>query len=184
VQVRWQRYCAQAGVSCTLRQLRHAHATEVVHEGVRVATPDPHLTYTLLPPPRRDAERSAAPTGGPQPQPSDIVGYLRQCKPFNELPDAALAEVALQARCGIYRRGALYLDPAEALGRFYVIVRGSVGFYRLAPDGHKLTLDINREGAFFWIAAREWVDGVKSNIEVLSGGTLLCDFAPWRCLTS
>ncbi len=35
---RWARYCAAAGVACTIHQLRHAHATELVNEGVGLET--------------------------------------------------------------------------------------------------------------------------------------------------
>lgn len=35
---KWHKYCQQAGVACTLHQLRHAHATELVNDGVSLAT--------------------------------------------------------------------------------------------------------------------------------------------------
>jgi site-specific recombinase XerD len=38
VQERWGRYCGQAGIACTLHQLRHTHATELVNEGVSLNT--------------------------------------------------------------------------------------------------------------------------------------------------
>lgn len=38
VQERWQSYADQAGVTCTLHQLRHSHATELVNGGVSLAT--------------------------------------------------------------------------------------------------------------------------------------------------
>ncbi len=38
VQERWQGYTKQAGVTCTLHQLRHSHATELVNGGVSLAT--------------------------------------------------------------------------------------------------------------------------------------------------
>lgn len=38
VQHRWQRYCERVGVACTLHQLRHSHATEMVNDGVSLAT--------------------------------------------------------------------------------------------------------------------------------------------------
>lgn len=38
VQARWQGYAAQAEVCCTLHQLRHSHATELVNGGVSLAT--------------------------------------------------------------------------------------------------------------------------------------------------
>lgn len=34
----WAKYCGKAGVKCTLHQLRHAHATELVNDGVSLAT--------------------------------------------------------------------------------------------------------------------------------------------------
>jgi site-specific recombinase XerD len=38
VQERWATYCAKAGIPCTLHQLRHTHATELVNGGVSLAT--------------------------------------------------------------------------------------------------------------------------------------------------
>lgn len=38
IQHRWQRYCERADVACTLHQLRHSHATEMVNDGVSLAT--------------------------------------------------------------------------------------------------------------------------------------------------
>lgn len=38
VQERWAAYCKQAGTSCTLHQLRHTHATELVNGGVSLTT--------------------------------------------------------------------------------------------------------------------------------------------------
>ncbi len=35
---RWQSYCDQASVRCPLHQLRHTHATELVNDGVSLAT--------------------------------------------------------------------------------------------------------------------------------------------------
>lgn len=34
----WAKYCEKAGVDCTLHLLRHAHATELVNDGVSLAT--------------------------------------------------------------------------------------------------------------------------------------------------
>jgi site-specific recombinase XerD len=38
IQERWAAYCQKAGVECTLHQLRHSHATELVNDGVSLAT--------------------------------------------------------------------------------------------------------------------------------------------------
>jgi site-specific recombinase XerD len=37
-QEKWTKYCTQAGIRCTLHALRHAHATELVNDGVSLAT--------------------------------------------------------------------------------------------------------------------------------------------------
>ncbi len=37
-QEKWNKYCQQAGIACTLHQLRHAHATELLNDGVSLAT--------------------------------------------------------------------------------------------------------------------------------------------------
>jgi site-specific recombinase XerD len=37
-QEKWNKYCQQAGIECTLHQLRHAHATELINDGVSLAT--------------------------------------------------------------------------------------------------------------------------------------------------
>jgi integrase/recombinase XerD len=60
VQERWARYCAQAGVSCTLHQLRHTHATELVNGGVSLATIRRRLGHKNLQTTLRYAEQSDA----------------------------------------------------------------------------------------------------------------------------
>jgi len=60
IQERWQRYCARAGVACTLHQLRHAHATELVNEGVSLATIRKRLGHKNLQTTLRYAELSDA----------------------------------------------------------------------------------------------------------------------------
>jgi site-specific recombinase XerD len=58
VQARWQQYCAAAGVPCTLHQLRHAHATELVNAGVSLATIRKRLGHKNLQTTLRYAELS------------------------------------------------------------------------------------------------------------------------------
>ena len=60
VQERWARYCAQVGVSCTLHQLRHTHATELVNGGVSLATIRRRLGHKNLQTTLRYAEQSDA----------------------------------------------------------------------------------------------------------------------------
>ena len=56
----WQRYCALAGVACTLHQLRHTHATELVDAGVSLATIRKRLGHKNLQTTLRYAEQSDA----------------------------------------------------------------------------------------------------------------------------
>ena len=58
VQVRWAQYCAQAGVACTLHQLRHTHATELVNAGVSLATIRKRLGHQNVQTTLRYAEQS------------------------------------------------------------------------------------------------------------------------------
>jgi len=60
VQERWTQYCEQAGVACTLHQLRHTHATELVNEGVSLATIRKRLGHKNLQTTLRYAEQSDA----------------------------------------------------------------------------------------------------------------------------
>jgi integrase/recombinase XerD len=58
VQVRWQHYCARANAACTLHQLRHTHATELVNAGVSLATIRKRLGHKNLQTTLRYAEQS------------------------------------------------------------------------------------------------------------------------------
>ena len=58
VQERWAGYCVRAGVRCTLHQLRHTHATELVNGGVSLATIRKRLGHKNLQTTLRYAEQS------------------------------------------------------------------------------------------------------------------------------
>jgi len=60
VQQRWQIYCEQAGVKCTLHQLRHSHATELVNAGVSLATIRKRLGHKNIQTTLRYAEQADA----------------------------------------------------------------------------------------------------------------------------
>jgi len=60
IQERWRRYCAKAGFACTLHQLRHTHATELVNEGVSLATIRKRLGHKNLQTTLRYAEQTDA----------------------------------------------------------------------------------------------------------------------------
>ena len=56
----WARYRARAGAACTLHQLRHTHATELVNDGVGLATIRKRLGHRQLQTTLRYAEQSDA----------------------------------------------------------------------------------------------------------------------------
>lgn len=58
VQEKWAAYCKQAGVVCTIHQLRHTHATELVNGGVSLATIRKRLGHKNLQTTLRYAEQS------------------------------------------------------------------------------------------------------------------------------
>jgi integrase/recombinase XerD len=60
VHAHWQHYCRQAGVRCTLHQLRHTHATELMNAGVSLATIRKRLGHKQLQTTLRYAEQSDA----------------------------------------------------------------------------------------------------------------------------
>lgn len=58
VHQRWQKYCERAGTTCTLHQLRHTHATELVNDGVSLATIRKRLGHKNIQTTLRYAEQS------------------------------------------------------------------------------------------------------------------------------
>lgn len=58
MQERWIHYCSQAGVSCTLHQLRHSHSTELINGGISLPTIRKRLGYKNLQTTLRYAEQS------------------------------------------------------------------------------------------------------------------------------
>lgn len=55
---RWKQYCEQASIDCTMHQLRHTHATELVNDGVSLATIRKRLGHKDLQTTLRYAEQS------------------------------------------------------------------------------------------------------------------------------
>ena len=58
IHVRWRQYCDAAGVACTLHQLRHSHATELVNDGVSLPTIRKRLGHKNIQTTLRYAEQS------------------------------------------------------------------------------------------------------------------------------
>lgn len=59
-QARWVEYCSKAGIHCSLHQLRHSHATDLVNAGVSLATIRKRLGHKNLQTTLRYADKSDA----------------------------------------------------------------------------------------------------------------------------
>jgi site-specific recombinase XerD len=58
MQERWDHYCSQVGVTCTIHQLRHSHATELINGGVSLPTIRKRLGHKNLQTTLRYAEQT------------------------------------------------------------------------------------------------------------------------------
>ncbi|HEY1349557.1 MAG TPA: tyrosine-type recombinase/integrase [Ktedonobacteraceae bacterium] len=58
MQERWDRSCSQTGIACTIHQLRHSHATELINGGVSLPTICKRLGHKNLQATLRYAEQS------------------------------------------------------------------------------------------------------------------------------
>lgn len=58
VQKRWAGYCVQAGITCSLHQLRHSHATALINGGVSITTIRKRLGHKNLQTTLRYAEQT------------------------------------------------------------------------------------------------------------------------------
>ena len=58
IQERWAGYCRAAGIACTLHQIRHTHATELINDGVSLNTIRRRLGHKHLQSTLRYAEQS------------------------------------------------------------------------------------------------------------------------------
>ncbi len=75
IQERWAQYCVQVGVHCTLHQLRHTHATELVNGGVSLATIRKRLGHKRIQTTLRYAEQSDTTAD------AEVRAWRRQQKP-------------------------------------------------------------------------------------------------------
>ncbi|MHC5779847.1 tyrosine-type recombinase/integrase [Nostoc sp.] len=60
VQQKWSSYCKKAGITCSIHDLRHAHATELINNGVSLNTIRKRLGHKNLQTTLRYAEQSDA----------------------------------------------------------------------------------------------------------------------------
>lgn len=80
--------------------------------------------------------------------------FPRQAALFEGVAEHDLAELAAAARRRVYARRALLAEEDRTGCSLYVVARGEVRLYRLAPDGRMLTLLRAQAGESFRFLAR------------------------------
>ncbi|TAK56563.1 MAG: Crp/Fnr family transcriptional regulator [Dehalococcoidia bacterium] len=77
------------------------------------------------------------------------MGYLTETDLFRGLDDAEMDEVAHMTTMTTCRAGRVFYTPGESGEVLFIIKKGSVQLYRIAPDGKRLVIGALRSGAVF-----------------------------------
>jgi CRP/FNR family cyclic AMP-dependent transcriptional regulator len=88
----------------------------------------------------------------PQPDgagPSTKIGYLTETDLFRGLDDAEMNEVARMTTMTTCKMGRVFYTPGESGEVLFILKKGSVQLYRIAPDGKRLVIGALRSGAVF-----------------------------------
>ncbi|MBI3075740.1 MAG: Crp/Fnr family transcriptional regulator [Deltaproteobacteria bacterium] len=75
--------------------------------------------------------------------------YLRRINLFQDLPEAALGEIASLAREETIPRNKVIYFPDEPSNEIFLLKEGRVKLYRLSEDGREVTLAILKPGEVF-----------------------------------
>lgn len=107
---------------------------------------------------------------------------LRRFALFDDLGDAALADVAALARPLALPRGAPLAEPAGALASIYLVAEGRLRLYREAPTARQVTLALLGAGDPFRFLVRAPDGGLASVAEAVGGPAALYRFPGPRLL--
>lgn len=77
------------------------------------------------------------------------VGYLTSNELFRGLTPEEMREIDRITTMTTCRRGRVFYTPGESGEVLFVLKRGQVHLYRIAPDGKRLVIGSLREGAIF-----------------------------------
>ena len=81
--------------------------------------------------------------------PNTKIGYLTETDLFRGLDDAEMDEVARMTTMTTCKAGRVFYTPGESGEVLFVLKKGSVQLYRIAPDGKRLVIGALRAGAVF-----------------------------------
>jgi CRP-like cAMP-binding protein len=77
------------------------------------------------------------------------IGYLTETDLFRGLDDAEMNEVARMTTMTTCKAGRVFYTPGESGEVLFILKKGSVQLYRIAPDGKRLVIGALRAGAVF-----------------------------------
>jgi CRP/FNR family transcriptional regulator, cyclic AMP receptor protein len=92
------------------------------------------------------SERSQGTGAG---DPKTKIGYLTQNDLFRGLDDADMREIDRMTTMTTCQRGRVFYTPGESGEVLFILKRGTVQLYRIAPDGKRLVTGTLKEGAVF-----------------------------------
>ena len=81
--------------------------------------------------------------------PNTKIGYLTDTDLFRGLDDAEMDEVARMTTMTTCKTGRVFYTPGESGEVLFILKKGSVQLYRIAPDGKRLVIGALRAGAVF-----------------------------------
>lgn len=81
--------------------------------------------------------------------PNTKIGYLTDTDLFRGLDDAEMDEVARMTTMTTCKSGRVFYTPGESGEVLFILKKGTVQLYRIAPDGKRLVIGALRAGAVF-----------------------------------
>ena len=105
------------------------------------------------------------------PMQSEIARHLRRLPHFDRLPDDALAALAAGSRLSTHARGEPIVTEGAPANAFFVITKGGVRVFRVAPDGRVQVLHRLGAGNTFAEAAVLTMNAYPASAEATRDGT-------------
>lgn len=93
--------------------------------------------------------RRGSDTPPPPSSATSKIGYLSSNELFRGLSDEDMSELDRMTTMTTCKPGRVFYTPGESGEVLFILKRGSVQLYRIAPDGKRLVIGTLREGAVF-----------------------------------
>lgn len=110
----------------------------------------------------------------PGPRTEQKLWYLRHIRIFEGMPEALAHEIERMTRMEEVGPHEMIYQPKEAHGRVYILKKGAVRIYGLAPDGKRVILDTLQPGDLFGDLGGDAPHAVVGNFAEATTGSLIC----------